>query len=66
MLMNRCRAEALERVLHTLIESGDAEAFLAVVRRINASKKAVVRFSVEPPLDEGAFNAASHARRFFW
>lgn len=53
-------------MLHTLIEAGDADGFLAVVRRINASKKAVVRFSVEPPLDEGTFNAASHARRFFW
>ena len=63
--MDSTRAAALERILHALIEAGEGEAFMAVVKRIEAGESRV-RINIEPPLDvdEMTFDAASDPMRY--
>jgi hypothetical protein len=65
--MDRERAKALERILEALIAAGEAEAFMAVARRIEEHPKRRIRVSIEPPLDDGepmAFDDATGPTRF--
>ena len=63
--MDSERAAALERILEAMIEAGEGEAFVAVVKRIEAMEQRKVRVSIEPLfVDEAAFEQAVEPMRF--
>lgn len=65
-MIDRQRAQALERILEVLIEAGDGASFIEVVRKIEADGTNKVRVTIDPPLDLDllTFEQATKPMRF--